>query len=389
MAAGVYFYRQSASEEPVATAAEGGGDQGGGRGRGMFGSSGGRPAQIVTVDLARAEVGSIEEKLPLTGSLKPVEQVDVTPKSTGRVVKIYFNVGDSVKSGDVIAELDRDELEQQISRAQAAITVSRASLAQRQAELANAEAQFARVEQLHDGGLISPQDYESQRTQTEVVRAQVTLAEAQLQQSEAELRQLNIQLDQTSILAPIDGQVANRNADVGALLGPNSPIVRLVNLSTMMTQANVPEREVARLRVGSRAVVHVDAFGDREFVGHVARIAPVLDAATRSALIDIAIDNPGGLLRAEMFARVELDLASTREALLIPREALVYRGQQPGVYLVNGNQPEFQPLDIGLNQGSMVEVLSNLEPGTVIVGKGSTMIGEGDTIRVASEPSES
>ena len=90
-----------------------------------------------------------------------------------------------------------------------------------------------------------------------------------------------------------------------------------------------------------------------------------------------------------MFARVELDLASTREALLIPREALVYRGQQPGVYLADGNQPEFQPLEIGLNQGAMVEVLSDLEPGTVIVGKGSTMIGDGDTIRVAGEPSDS
>jgi RND family efflux transporter MFP subunit len=245
------------------------------------------------------------------------------------------------------------------------------------------------VEQLHEGGLISPQDYESQKTAAEVVRAQVTLAEAQLQQSEAELRELKIRLDQTSILAPIDGQVATRNADVGALLGPNSPILRLVNLSTMVTAANVPEREVARLRVGSRAVVRVDAFGDREFVGRVARIAPVLDVATRSALIQIEIGNPGGLLKAEMFARVELDLASTREALLIPREALVYRGQQPGVYLVNGDRPEFQPLEIGLNQGAMVEVLSNLEPGTVIVGKGSTMIGDGDTIRVASEPSGS
>jgi len=387
MAAGVYYYRQSAGEESAGGTPAGG--PGGGRGPGMSRGPQGRPAQIVTVDLARAELGSIQERLTLTGALKPTEQVDVTPKSTGRVERIHFKVGDTVRTGDLIAELDREELEQQMNRAEASISVSRASLAQREAELANAEAQLARVEQLNEGGLISPQDYESQKTATQVVRAQVTLAEAQLQQSEAELRELKIRLDQTSILAPIDGQVATRNADVGALLGPSSPIVRLVNLSTMVTAANVPEREIARLRVGSRAVVLVDAFGDREFVGRVARVSPVLDAATRSALIEIEIDNPGGLLKAEMFARVELDLARTREALLIPREALVYRGQQPGVYLVNGDRPEFQPLQIGQNQGSMVEVLSSLEPGTVVVGKGSTMIGEGDTIRVASEPSKS
>lgn len=372
IAFGAYYYRQSASDN----AAQAGGGPGG------AGPRGGPRVRTVTVSSVKAEVGEVNERLLLTGSLKPKEQVDVTPKSTGRVETINYHVGDSVNVGDLIAELDRDEILQQVRRAEAAIEVGRANLAQREAELTNAETMLDRAQQLESDGLISPQDFEMQKTQAQVVRSQVELAKAQVSQAEAELRELKIRVEQTQILAPINGQIAIRYADVGALLGPNTPIVRIVNLTTMVTAANVPERDVGKLRVGNEAVVHVDAFGDRDFRGRVARISPVLDAATRSASIEIEILNPNNLLKAEMFARVELDLATTRRATLIPREALVYRGTQSGVYLINGNRPEFRAIETGLTQEDKVEVLSKLEPGTEIVGRGSTMLSEGDLIRV-------
>lgn len=372
VAAGAYYYKQSA------------GDGAGGRSAGPPGGRGRGPrVRTITVRPVKAETGQIRERLLLTGSLKPKEQVDVTPKSTGRVERIHVHVGDRVRVGDLIAELERDELEQQVRRAEAAIEVTRASLAQRRAELANAEAVLGRAEKLRAGGLIAPQDYEMQKTQAAVVRSQVKLSEAQVRQAEAELRELKIRLEQTRIYAPIRGQVAARYVDVGALVSPNTPIVKIVNLQTLITSANVPEREVGKLRVGNRALVRVDAFRDRGFTGRVARIAPVLDAATRSANIEIEIPNPGSLLKAEMFARVELDLGTTREAVLIPREALVYRGTQAGVYLIKGDRPEFQPIETGLAQGDKVEVLANLAPGTEIVGQGAAMLSEGDRIRIA------
>lgn len=374
IAGGAYYYKQGAAERAAAKAGGPGGRPGGGRPEGPG-------ARIITVDVATAEKGTIRERLLLTGALKPKEQVDVTPKSTGRVEKIHVHVGDVVNAGDLIAELERDELEQQVRRAEAAIEVARAALAQRKAEMANAATMLARAEQLRQEGLISPQDYEMQKTQADVVRSQVNLSEAQLRQSEAELKELRIRFDQTLIYAPIHGQVALRYVDVGALMGPTTPLVRVVNLRTMVTAANVPERDVGKLRVGNAAQVRVDAFGSQVFSGRVARIAPVLDAATRSGSIEIEIPNPGSLLKAEMFARVELDLATTRDATLIPREALVYRGTQPGVYLVKESRPEFRAIETGLTEEGKVEVLANLEPGTEIVGQGSTMIGEGDQIR--------
>jgi multidrug efflux pump subunit AcrA (membrane-fusion protein) len=122
------------------------------------------------------------------------------------------------------------------------------------------------------------------------------------------------------------------------------------------------------------------------FHGRIARISPVLDAATRSALIEIDIPNPNRTLKAEMFARINLDLGTTREATLIPRDGLVYRGTQPGVYILEGEEgdrPVFRPIETGMTREDEVEVLANLDPGTKIVGRGATMLRDGDRITVA------
>ena len=155
-------------------------------------------------------------------------------------------------------------------------------------------------------------------------------------------------------------------------------------MTTLVTQGNVPERSIGKLRVGNLAEVRVDAIPDEVFRGRISRISPVLDAATRSALIEIDILNPQNVLKAEMLARINLDLGTTREATLIPRDGLVYRGQQPGVYVLEEeNRPVFRPIETGMTRENQVEVLANLAPGTQIVGRGATVLRDGDRIAVA------
>ena len=340
--------------------------------------------RVVSVDMAKAEIGQVRETLVLTGALKPKEMVDVTAKATGRLEKTHFRIGDTLKQGALVAEIESSELEQRVRRAEAAIAVNSASVAQREAELGNVKANLERASQLFEEGLMAPQEFEQQKTSLAMVEAQVQLAEAQKQQSEAELRELKIQLEQTKIYAPMDGVVAVRYVDEGAVVSPSQPIVRIVNLSTMVSQGNVPERNVGKLRVGNVAEVRVDAMPDQVFHGRVSRISPVLDAATRSALIEIDIANPNRTLKAEMFARINLDLGTMREATLIPRDGLVYRGQQPGVYVIEQeNTPVFRPIETGMTRENQVEVLANLAPGTEIVGRGATMLRDGDKIAVA------
>jgi RND family efflux transporter MFP subunit len=343
---------------------------------------GGGGARVISVSTARARTVPMREQIEITGSLRPKEQVDVTSKVTGRVERLTIQVGDQVRRGQVIAELDDAELEQQVRRAEAARDIARATVQQRNAELGNAKADADRAKQLFDQGLVARQDYETKLTAYRVFEAQVSLANAQTEQAGAQLRELNIQRNQMKIVAPMSGYVAQRFVDVGAVVSPSTPIVKLVNLSTMVTVANVPEKELSKLRVGSRAMVVVDAFGETHFEGKVARISPMLDAATRTALVDIEIANASGALKAEMFARVKLDIANIRNAVLVPRDALVYRGSQAGVYVLEEQKPVFRAVEIGTLQGSDVEITANLPSGATVVDRGAGMIQEGDQIRI-------
>ena len=328
--------------------------------------------------------GQVEEDFTLTGSLKPKETVNVTPQTTGRLEKTYFQVGDRVSQGSLIAELEDGELQQRVRRAEAVIAVSAASVQQRGAELSNTKANLQRAEMLFKEQLLSPQEYEQQRTGLATMEAQVALAEAQQQQAEAELEELKIQLAQTKVYAPLTGDVAIRYVDEGSLVSPSTPLIQIVNLSTLVTLGNVPERSVGRLRVGTPAEVEVDAIPGKVFRGKVSRIAPVLDAATRSASIEIDIANPERDLRAEMFVRINLDLGTMREANLLPRDGIVYRGLEAGVFLLDEqNRPVFQSVELGVStEDDRIEVM-NLAPGTKIIGRGATMLREGDEIGIS------
>jgi RND family efflux transporter MFP subunit len=346
---------------------------------------GGSAARTVSVSVAKARTAPVRQDIEITGSLKPKEQVDVTSKVTGRVERLTLQVGDRVERGQLIAELDDAELGQQVRRAEAALQVVRAGEQQRRAELANAKADVDRAQRLVDAGLLSRQDFETKQTGLRVIQSQIALTQAQADQAAAELRELKIRQQDMRIMAPMSGFIAQRYVDVGAVVSPSTPIVKLVNLSTLVTVANVPERAISKLRVGNRAVVTIDAFGDQAFEGRVARVAPVLDAATRSALVEVEIPNRTGQLKAEMFARVKLDLGSTRDAVVVPRDALVYRGQQAGVFVVESRRPVFRSVETGSTHGDQVEVVANLEPGTTVVNRGAAMIEEGDQIRIVGE----
>jgi RND family efflux transporter MFP subunit len=342
--------------------------------------------RTVTVETTEARLGTVKERVMLTGALKPKERVAVTPKTAGRLVSIQVNVGDVVKRNQLVAELEDDELQQQLSRAQASINVAAASLSQREAEYANAKQNLTRSETLLSGGLIPRQQFEQESTALRVLEAQVELARAQRAQAEAELRELKIRLEQTKIFSPIDGQVATRFVDMGALVGPTTPIVDIVNIATLVTATSVSESDIGKMRVGSAATVRVDAMPGEAFLGRIARISPVLDAATRTANVEIEIPNPGMALRAEMFVRVEMNLESTRQAVLIPREGLVYRGDSSGVYVVEDGKQAFRYVETGLTQDQDVEVTGNLQAGTIVIAKGASMLREGDRIDIVSGP---
>ncbi|HKQ73158.1 MAG TPA: efflux RND transporter periplasmic adaptor subunit [Blastocatellia bacterium] len=349
---------------------------GGGRG----GPGGGGRVQTVQTDLVAT--GQIGEKVSLTGSLRAKEQVDVSPRIAGRLVSIVVDTGHAVAKGSLIAQIEDDEIRQQVERSKAAIAVVDATIAQRNAELDNAKAELARKKQLVDAGLLSRIDLDALEMRQRVSESQVELARAQKRQSEAELRELNIRESQTRIYSPISGLVAKRHAHPGAMVNSGIPIVTVVSVAPMVIEAKASERDIARVKRGLPVTITVDSLPGQSFTGRVMRISPLLDSQTRNGLVEIEIPNRDGMLKGEMFARVDLDLGSARETTLLPRDALVYRGDQPGVYVIDSEKAKFITLETGLTQEDKVEVISGLKAGDTVITRGSNLIKDGDRVRV-------
>ncbi len=358
--------------------------QTGGAGGGGRGGPGGGRVQTVQTDVI--SMGKISERATLTGSLRPKEQVDISPNIAGRLVNILVDTGHPVAKGALIARIEDDEIRQQIERSKAAIAVVDATIAQREAELGNARAELDRKKQLVAAGLLSRIELDALETRHRVAQSQVELARAQRRQTEAELRELNIRQSQTRVYSPISGLVARRLVDTGAMVNSGAPIVTVVSASPMVIEARASERDISRIRRGLPVSITVDSLPGQKFSGRVMRISPLLDPQTRNGSVEIEIPNRDGSLKGEMFARVELDLGSARETTLLPRDALVYRGDQPGVYVIESEKAKFIALETGLTQDDKVEVISGLQAGATVITRGSNLLKDGDRVRAMGKP---
>ena len=220
------------------------------------------------------------------------------------------------------------------------------------------------------------------QTRARVVQSQVTLAEAQVRQAQADLAELRIRKQQTQVLSPLTGWVAARHVSAGALVNPNNPIVNVLRLTSMVTEVRVPEERLAGLRIGNRAFVSMDALQGRTIEGKVARISPILDPATRSGAVQVEIPNPDGQLKAEMSARIQMETGTQRQALLVPREAIVMRGDQPGVHLLDGDRARFQPVETGISSGGDVEIVGGLSLNQKVITRGTQGLQDGSPVIV-------
>jgi len=361
--------------------AAGGRPPGGGRpSSGGRPPGGGRPPMLV--DTAQVEPHQFETTLEVLGELKPQAEVNVMSRISGRLQQVLVDRGEPVQVGQLLAVVDDVDLRQQIIRSEAATAVARAGVNREEATYRNLLLQVKRFQDLHEEALISTQELEDVESRLFVAEAQRELAKAQVLQAEASLRELGIQQEQTRIYSPLNGFVGTRYLDPGALVSSSVSILSVLNVDRVKTIVPVVESDFQRVRTGLPAEIVVDAYPDRIFEGTVTRITPFLNPETRSADVEIEIANPDNTLKPGMFARVKIDAKITRDALSIPRSALLTRGSQKGVYLLTEDMAVvFQVIEIGQIKGNVVEVLEGLEEGVEVVNAGASNLNEGDRVR--------
>jgi HlyD family secretion protein len=369
-------------------AREGGGRPGGGPGGGGggFGGFGGGFRPPMTVEVGKASKGDISAELTVVGNLIGAQTVDVVPRSAGRLVSVNVQLGDRVARGQLLAKIEDQEVNEQVKQAEAAYQVSEATIRQREADLKFSQVNLDRSQNLFQRQLLPRQTLDDAQARYDASVAQLDLARAQFAQSQARLDELRIAKANTSITSPVNGFVGKRNMDAGAWASQQAPVASVVDISSVRLVANVVEKDLRLVNSGDPARVNVDAFPGETFSGRIARVAPVLDPATRTAEIEIEVPNRDFRLKPGMYARMAVTIESRNDATLVPKEAVVDYNGARGVFTMNADsKAKFKPIEIGIEDASRVEVRNGLTASDIFVTTGASALREDDTLVLAGE----
>ena len=403
--AGVLYYRSSRSTsatEAAGPGAEGGngvagrrggggGDFGGG-GRGGFGGGGGGfrggggnfgGRGPMVVELAAARKASMNQEVRVVGNLIGEATVAVAPRTAGRLQDVFVRLGDRVARGQRIAKIEDFEIVEQVKQAEAAQEVAAATIRQREADLQLALTNVERSRNLFQRQLLPKQTLDDNEARYQAAVAQIDLAKAQSTQSKARLDELRINLANTVIVSPVNGFVARRAVDPGAFVSQQAPVVDVVDISSVRLVVNVVERDLKELQSGAAAKVEVDAFPGEMFQGRIARVAPVLDPATRTAPIEIEIPNSDFRLKPGMYARVGITTATRKETLVVPVDAVADLGGRRGVFQHLNGIAIFRTVEIGTEGEELIEVVGGLSEGDQVITTGARALRDGDRVQLA------
>jgi RND family efflux transporter MFP subunit len=333
------------------------------------GGRGAQAAQPLRVHIAAVRDGTLQSQLDLAGSISAADAANVGAISAGRIVAMNVRVGDRVNAGALIAQVDatgyRAQLAQAQSAAQAASAQASAAAAQAQAarsQLHLAEVTAERMSVLYNEGAISRQDYDQTQANLQAARAGMqqavagsSAAQAAADAAIAGATAASVPVTNTSIRAPFSGVVTGRMLDVGAVVGPGTPVVALENDNALELDVALPNDAGAAVYPGEIVAVRVDALGSATLAGKIRAASPSENPALRSTMLRIAIAQPrAGRLQPGMYARVSIPVSAT--GLAVPRNALVTRAGQSGVFTVYGGHAHFVPVDAGTTYGGLVRV---------------------------------
>jgi len=374
----------------------------------------------IPVQVAAVTRQPMTYSLVANGDISPLFQVDLSPKVSGYLEKISVQIGDSVKQGQVIAQIDRAEFVQKVKEIEAKLAQAKAAADEveagtrsediRQAEEAvkqaqsrfdNAKTTRQRMEALYSREIISKKDFDNADTECAVCEAQLSSSQEKLKQlkegarpevregsrakvkeMEAILAQEQIRLQNTQIIAPFAGEIVRRNVDSGALVSPSTALVTLVHLETLKVVANVLEKDVSLVNLGMKAKILTEAYPGKPFEGTVVRINKALDLATRTLPAEINVPNPGHLLKPGMFAKIEMILKEIPNALTVPKEAVLKEEGKDFVFAVEGDQAFRKPVVTGIERESLIEIVEGVKEGDKIVIRGQESLRDRSTIRI-------
>jgi RND family efflux transporter MFP subunit len=348
----------------------------------------------IAVEVQPIVTTTIREVEIFTGTLLPESQYNVAPKISGRLEKLFVNIGDEVTQDQLIAVLNDDEFTQQVDQARAELDVARANIEENRSTLDLARREFERAQSLREKKIVSVAELDAAESQYKTALARQKVAVAQVAQKEAELKTNEVRLAYTQIKASWENGsesrvVGERFVDEGGMLTANSPIVSIIDISCLRAIIHVIETDYPRVKIDQRAVITTDAFPGRVFEGSIARIAPILKEAARQARVEIDVPNAEGLLKPGMFVRVEIEFARHDNATVIPVDSLVKSNGDWGLFIADREtmRAKFVRVTPGIVSGPLAEIVEPQISGLVVT-VGQHLLEDGSSISLPENKQE-
>jgi len=356
--------------------------------------------------LQKVEKGDLAKSVVATGKVTPITKVEVKSKASGIVKKLLVDAGDKVKKNQLLAQLDKEEIEAQVEQSRAAVQAAEASLISSEADYERAKVDaegpevpllkraYDRAIGMAKEGVVSTSALEDaqknyelalnkqnvSKAQATVLKAKIAQSQGQLGQDRANLKQLEEQLSYTDIQSPIDGVVLSRDVEMGdavssiLVLGSSATLVMtLGDTSSVYVKGKVDESDIGKVYLGQPARIKVESFKDKTFNGVVTKISPMgveKDNVTTFE-VRVSINNPGGELKAEMTANAEIILEEHKNVLQIPEGAIIYdKDKKASVEVPDTSAKEGKKkiaVNIGISNGAKTELLSGLKEGDQVV----------------------
>lgn len=368
-----------------------------------------KPAtEVRDVSVEKVTKSSIEDFYEATGTVKASKTTDVSANMMGRIVAFPVSEGDTVTRGQTLVEIDNRESQTQRQRAEAGLKEAQAAIIEidKSVVAANAgvrtaesnrtlaEKTYGRIKELYDRRSASAQELDEADSRLKSARSELERAKANVETIISKKKQVNARIDQAKaeiagtrvyesysrIASPVSGVIVKKHAESGAVASPGMPLLSIEDSSLYRLEAAVEESRSRLVRVGNRVQVRIDSIGDAEIQGTVAEILPSADAASRSYTVKIDLPaNP--LLKTGLYGLARFP-TSQKDAITVPGEAIVERGQLSGVFVVGSDGiAQFRIVTVGKTSEGRVEILSGLSEGDEFVASGSKRVTDGAIVR--------
>ena len=344
---------------------------------------------VPSLRVAPVEANPATVSVTLPGTTAAFAAANIFARATGYIAKRNVDIGDRVRTGDILAALAVPELDHQISQNEATLDQLKSALQQARANRDLAQVTWDRDSPLVQKGWVTPQQGDTDRLNLQSRVAGVAVAEANASAQENLLKVLQQNRDYALVVAPFDGVITQRNVDVGSLVQGNAAsgtfMFEIMQDNVIRVMVYVPQDSAFGVAPGIDAVIRVPELPDREFSGKVTRIADALQSGTRTLLTEMDIPNPDGALAPGIYCTVELHIPRKTPSLLVPADAIIFNREGMQVAVVNDGKAELRKVKVKRDLGTRVEVDSGIKAGDQVILNPPVTLVDGTKVRALAE----